>query len=1435
MKKTLSILLTVIMIVTTISVLAIIPAVADPTTPVNLIVNGDGEDGNWTATTYAASKLSTVHNIAMDRGDEYYDAYGWYSTNDWGNARAFKLVDKAAGITFENYSGEYIIYSGAWQTGYQDIEIEANKTYRLSAKITTVPTDTAVTNANNNFNLKVEPSFGTRTQASVSGKDWNYSFGHADKEAIANAHFASDILHTGTGKYWDGDFVDYAIIFDSNDFISENNLTQNSNDKYDCRVAIQNNSPNPIMYDDVSLYEVCEIKKTDGGYTNIDHVKVGEQATITATPYYGNAFLGWYDDNNTLVSNEQSITDYFTKNLTAKFNVYNQVIDGDFESPNGEGIAAVNAPPNYSSKINATAVAPGGTTASKHGNYCAELNITASTANQWATAIPVTIEKNKDYFFTYSVYTLDSNSTEPVIFSTFLTPNLGQTWGTVNVRADFGDTSTLNFYNERTGILANLYSWVGEVGAGTGSYTINMNMLTAGDWTVVRYMFNSGNSTTIFGNNDTATIYMNIGLPNTAGYDIQLDNIFFGEVSNSIFGCKADNGGYLSADDVITPPYPMYYKTSANGTDFNASDKDKSYYPLIANKAQNVTAKAYYGNTFLGWYEGNTKISDNATIKDDGTKSYIAKFTNTNQIPDGDFEAGTGVATWQSTVSGTAFSFAEGTGVSGKGMVGSSTSDSIMAAKMPVTVKKSTDYVVQFNMKVDSFAEKAGTPVWALTFTNNPSNSWNEVPTVARYELTLVSSTDKSKQYNSVLNNQPANKAPQVKFEQLNEIFGTDWIEVTLKVNFGDENTNAFFTDKNEETVYLTLGYNKATASATYDNMSFYEDLDLVSFSHKENVRPYRVGIGPVADGNEYKFGVDTGAASVTVKHNGTTVNATDGVYTITLADTNDIVITADNDSEYPEMGKDLNGNSLKEYNHELYTTPKIWEGDTVYHENAVFYKERNEIKLLYPISDIISVRSFDLQTYYVEGVDFEVTAEGALKILPGSKIPVYAHTPTNTEIVWNDSDTEGTYITQYSGGSVYPCTLSITYKHTEKWADGYQGAKQTSVEDQLFDLFQKLRNGEDVHVVFYGDSMTSGWSASGGKTNVYTAANDGTFEPSGLSYAPYMPNWMTMFIDGLKKIYPDANITWENLSLGGKNSDWGATNFDARYELLSNKDIDLFLIGFGINDCGGKVTKDAFKANTESIISKLRAKCSDAAVLLYGGNSTNTDAKMYDKDTLISYEQALVEIAAATENTAATSFTSIYFDVAKSKESSDLFENNLNHANDFGCRIYAQTMLGAFAKKYTSTAATPAAPDENAAVVAKRSVTLPAIAGNEYSMDGINWQDSPLFTGLEPDTTYTFYQRVKRTDTVFESACSPVANIKTLEIIYTLGDVNNDGVIDSDDAVLILQKEADLLSTDFTEEQTLAADVDKDGDIDSNDAQKVLNYTVGVTDAFAN
>lgn len=78
----------------------------------------------------------------------------------------------------------------------------------------------------------------------------------------------------------------------------------------------------------------------------------------------------------------------------------------------------------------------------------------------------------------------------------------------------------------------------------------------------------------------------------------------------------------------------------------------------------------------------------------------------------------------------------------------------------------------------------------------------------------------------------------------------------------------------------------------------------------------------------------------------------------------------------------------------------------------------------------------------------------------------------------------------------------------------------------------------------------------------------------------------------------------------------------------------------------------------------------------------------------------------------------------------------------------------------------TPVAINAN---IAEDAITLNTVDGYEYSIDnGTNWQDSPIFEGLEADASYTFVQRLVETDISEASEKSDSLTVSTLKEALT-------------------------------------------------------------------
>ena len=114
-----------------------------------------------------------------------------------------------------------------------------------------------------------------------------------------------------------------------------------------------------------------------------------------------------------------------------------------------------------------------------------------------------------------------------------------------------------------------------------------------------------------------------------------------------------------------------------------------------------------------------------------------------------------------------------------------------------------------------------------------------------------------------------------------------------------------------------------------------------------------------------------------------------------------------------------------------------------------------------------------------------------------------------------------------------------------------------------------------------------------------------------------------------------------------------------------------------------------------------------------------------------------------------------IYGDGTKSGFACSTCHNNRGYAAENARKVYCSgDYYGCYDGKYYTTCTTcngsgrllQAAPT----VISYNhsSVMLLEKAGYEYSYDGITWQTSPIFTGLEPNHRYTFYQRQATTET---------------------------------------------------------------------------------------
>ncbi len=360
-----------------------------------------------------------------------------------------------------------------------------------------------------------------------------------------------------------------------------------------------------------------------------------------------------------------------------------------------------------------------------------------------------------------------------------------------------------------------------------------------------------------------------------------------------------------------------------------------------------------------------------------------------------------------------------------------------------------------------------------------------------------------------------------------------------------------------------------------------------------------------------------------------------------------------------------------------------IFHGNEVKNETVMFIDKTDVKTLLYPIDTIISVTSFDCKTVYEEGKDY-VVENGQLKLVEGSRIPVI--TPAK---YYNVAD--GMLQTNYNGTNVnthwgearamIDWQININYTHTSTW----EGDTQPCESATYAKFLQKLQNGEDVTVFFYGDSITYGANAtwlSSYQPNQYpytilfTQALADLFDYTvhyerGTARVP-----STDYVAGTR-----GTITYINTAVGGWTSQHGVDNLQKSViDRVEKSGCDLFVVAFGMNDAG--VSPRTTSNNIKTMVDGVLAADADASIVLLSTMVPNPNATNGWYGQQVNQEPQLIRLAKDyTEDgvpCAVARMTTVSLAVLERKEFHDYSGNNINHPNDFFIRVYAQTLLQA-------------------------------------------------------------------------------------------------------------------------------------------------------------
>ncbi len=308
--------------------------------------------------------------------------------------------------------------------------------------------------------------------------------------------------------------------------------------------------------------------------------------------------------------------------------------------------------------------------------------------------------------------------------------------------------------------------------------------------------------------------------------------------------------------------------------------------------------------------------------------------------------------------------------------------------------------------------------------------------------------------------------------------------------------------------------------------------------------------------------------------------------------------------------------------------------------ESVVFIGSEPAALAHVPARRAISVRNTYLpdtnSTVYFEGRDFVVDyGSGTLRRTPESGLPDFRKNPLFGQEDFDHSKFPG------FGNSGYFGFVDYVYKPSAKWP------AQVPQSRLLPATRAKLRAGQAVKIVAFGDSITAGGDAS----------------------RPELIFWRR-WADALQKKYARARITAVNGATGGDSTQQGLERLQAK---VIDERPDLVLVGFGMNDHNmNGVPIPEFEDNLRRIVARIRNEA-NAEVILFSAFPPNPKWK-FGSHHMQDYAEATHLVARETACAYADVFTN-WQALAARKKPEDLLGNDINHPNDFGHWIYFRVL----------------------------------------------------------------------------------------------------------------------------------------------------------------
>ena len=336
---------------------------------------------------------------------------------------------------------------------------------------------------------------------------------------------------------------------------------------------------------------------------------------------------------------------------------------------------------------------------------------------------------------------------------------------------------------------------------------------------------------------------------------------------------------------------------------------------------------------------------------------------------------------------------------------------------------------------------------------------------------------------------------------------------------------------------------------------------------------------------------------------------------------------------------------------------PPFWLDCTVRGESVLFVAPTAggppAATLWFPPVKVLSVRNAAGTVTYAEGRDYVLAPGGRLTLPAGSAIPAKTAaelTPPKGSQPYGLVRRDGAGDILFGASHEYhDAQAQVTYTRAR---DAWRGPAPILGREGLAPLRATLKRGGELRVAVFGDSISTGCNAS-----------------KWAGVAPLQPAYPELVAGAVEAAY-GGRVALTNFAVGGMTSSWGVGHVAP----VAESKPDLVILAWGMNDANAPGLPPAqFAANLEAQIAAIRKVNPDAAFVLVAPMLPNEMWRVVVPGLIEQYRDAMRPLCGA--GVALADLSAVWRRMVDRKNYLDITGNGVNHPNDFGHRLYAETI----------------------------------------------------------------------------------------------------------------------------------------------------------------